>query len=379
MIAVAARIAGAELRRALGRSVLSALTLSALMFLTLTLAGLADTLDRGSTGVLRTLDADLVIFNQEARQQLLRSRIPRPMTIGLPFVDGVHSVGTIGLVPTSARMPAGDVRVTLVGFSARTPAEPTRVVEGRLPVDGEPRIAALDVSLKAQGVRLGDTIVLGGDREVEVVGFVEDARFLQQPTVWVPPDVWALVRARVAPEAGYAEQLVGAGVVRVFPGADPGEVAAAIEAELDGVEVVTLEDAITSIPGVDVQRGTFTVLVAVSIAVVSFVVGLLSVLEVTERRRQLAILRAVGAPRRVVRGALIARSMLLWAVALVGGSVATWLLARVAPDAAPLGLRWPVLAVVGGGLLVATVIGTAVALGRVSRIDPATAMQVGQA
>ncbi len=367
-------LAVAELRRTPGRTVLAAGVLTVLLFLTLTLAGLANALDRGSTGVLRSLDADLVVFNEEARLQLLRSRVPRPMMLGAIFVDGVSHVGTIGLVPTSADTPNGRVRVTLVGFSASSPAEPVRVVEGRLPRDGQPGIAAVDVVLRAQGVELGDRLVLAGEREVEVVGFVEDTRFLQQPTVWVPPEVWARVRVSAFPEAGFAEQLVGAAVVRIRSTADPDEVARAIEEEFEGTEVVTLGEAVSSIPGVDVQRATFAVLVAMSVGVLSLVVGLLFVLLVTERRPQLATLRALGAPRRLLADTLVVQAVTLWAIALLGGAVGTQLLARVVPEAMPLELRLPVLGLVGIASLAATLLGSLVALRRVVGIDPATVM-----
>ncbi|MCC5947273.1 MAG: hypothetical protein JJT89_02355 [Nitriliruptoraceae bacterium] len=348
-----------------------------LLFLTLTLAGLADALDRGSTGVLRSLDADVVVFNEEARLQLLRSRVPRPMMLGAAFVDGVGQVGTLALVPTSAETPNGRVRVTLVGFSATTPAEPTTLVEGRLPVDGEPGIAAVDVALRAHGVRLGDRLVLAGEREVEVVGFVEDSTFLQQPTVWVPPDVWARVQVSAFPEAGFAEQLVGAAVIRTRPSADPGEVAAAIEAEFDGVRAVPLQEAVSAIPGVDVQRRTFTVLVAMSVAVLALVVGLLFALLVTERRSRWATLRALGAPRQLLVATLLVQGVVLWMLALLGGSIGTALLSRVVPDAMPLDLRLPVVGLVGVASLVATVVGSSVALRRVARTDPAAAMSEG--
>lgn len=366
-----------ELWRTPGRTLLTAGVLSVLLFLTLTLAGLADALDRGSTGVLRSLDADIVVFNEEARLQLLRSRVPRPMTLGAAFVDGVAQVGTLALVPTSAETPNGRVRVTLVGFSATTPAEPTTLVEGRLPVDGEPGIAAVDVALRSHGVRLGDRLVLAGEREVEVVGFVEDSTFLQQPTVWVPPDVWARVQVSAFPEAGFAEQLVGATVIRTRPSADPTGVAVAIEAEFEDLQAVPLRQAVLAIPGVDVQRRTFAVLVAMSVAVLSLVVGLLFALLVTERRSRWATLRALGAPRELLVATLLVQGVVLWMLALVGGSLGTALLARVVPDAMPLDLRLPVVGLVGIASLVATVVGSSVALGRVARTDPAAAMSEG--
>jgi hypothetical protein len=378
VIATAVMLAMAELWRSRARTVLAAGTVAVLAFLTLTLTGLADALDRGSTGVLQAVDADVVVFNEEARRQLLRSRVPHGQATSLLRVDGVRAVGTIALVPTSAETPAGRTRVTLVGYHARTPAEPDRLVEGRLPVDGEPGIAAVDTSLRRHGVALGDEITLAGDRVVEVVGFVENARFLQQPTVWVPPDLWAQVRMRAFPETGWAESLAGVSLLRLSAGADPAAVAAAVQAEVDGLEAVPMDDAVRAIPGVDVQRGTFGTIVALTVAVTAVVVALLFVLIVTERRAQLAALRALGAPPRLLIVALLSQATVLWLLALVTGTVGTAGLSLVAPAAMPLALRQAVVVTAGAALLLAALAGAGFALRRVHRLDPAIAMEDDQ-
>ena len=384
----------AELRRTRRRLWSSVAALVVLVALTLTLAGLADALERDSTGVLRSLDADLVVFNEEARLQLLRSRVPAPLGGSLAFVDGVQRTGTVGLLPSSLSSEAGRERVTVVGYTARTPAEPTNVVEGRVPLDGEPGIAAADVHLRDRGIALGDTVTLAGDRDVEIVGFVEDTRFLQQPTVWVPHDLWSRVRASAFPEAGWSETLVGAIVVRLSPGANREEVAATIEAELadldqdiidrmdsedeiEGidVDVVPMSAALDAIPGVDVQRSTFSVIVALAVVVVGMVMGLLFALLVAERRPVLSTLRAIGAPPRLLVVMLLTQVVALWAVAAVGGTFTTLALTQVVPEAMPLALRPSVVATIAVALLAASVVGATAALRRVIQLDPATVMQ----
>ncbi len=374
----AVRLGIAELWRSRARTALAAGTVAVLAFLTMTLAGLADSLDRGSTGVLQAVDADVVVFNEEARRQLLRSRVPHGQATALLQVDGVRAVGTIALVPTSAETPAGATRVTLVGYHARTPAEPTRLVAGRLPVDGEPGIAAVDSSLRGSGVEIGDEITIAGDRVVEVVGFVEDARFLQQPTVWVPPDMWAQVRMRAFPETGWAESLAGVSLLRISPDADPATVAAAVNSTVDGLDAVPLAEGVRAIPGVDVQRGTFGVIVTLTVAVTALVVTLLFVLIVTERRVQLATLRALGAPPRLLAVALLSQATAVWLLALVAGTAGTAALSAVAPEAMPLALRPAVVATAGAALLLAALAGAGFALRRVHRLDPAIAMEDDQ-
>ena len=364
-----------ELRRDRRRSLLALVTLATLTWLAVTLAALTDTLDRDSTGVLRGSDADLVIFDADARRQLARSRVPQPLAASLLRVEGVREVGTLGLVPTSVALGGDRLRVTLVGFNARTPAEPSRIVDGRVPVDGEPRVAAVDVALADRGVALGDRLVLAGDREVEVVGVVDDASYLLQPTIWVPPETWAQARRRALPEAGWAESLAGASLVRVAEDADRAAVAARIVEEVGDLEVVTVREAIAAIPGVEVQRTLLGGLLAVNVAVLGLVAGLLFALLVTERRAVLATLAALGAPRRVLPVALLTQAIVAWALALLAGTVAALVLAGGLPETVPIRLRGSVLAALGVALLAAVLLGSLAALRRIMALDPVETLE----
>ncbi|TVR31288.1 MAG: FtsX-like permease family protein [Nitriliruptor sp.] len=375
---LAIRLVWLELRRSPSRLLRSAVTLTVLAALAMVLVSLVDTLDRRSTGVLRAVEADLVVFNVEARQQVLRSRVPRPATIGVGFVDGVHEVGVLSVVPTTVAHEGDQQRATLVGFNARTPAEPVRVLEGRVPTDGEPNIVAIDAALQRTGIEVGDRIILGGSLEVEVVGVVAEAMFLQQPTVWAPPEVWARTGARAFPERGYAETIVGVGLVEVQVGQSPAEVAPDIVAELAeedlDVEVVSLRDAVASVPGVSAIRATFGGLVVLAIGVVVLVSAGLALLQVDRDRARNAGLRAIGAGTDVLAGALLLRLAVTWALASVTGALLATALAAAVPAAVPLAVRPATLALVAAVLGVAVGAGGAVALHRIRKIDPAEAL-----
>ena len=375
---LAIRLVWLELRRSPSRLLRSAVTLTVLAALAMVLVSLVDTLDRRSTGVLRAVEADLVVFNVEARQQVLRSRVPRPATIGVGFVDGVHEVGVLSVVPTTVTHEGDQQRAALVGFNARTPAEPVRVLEGRVPTDGEPNIAAIDAALQRTGIEVGDRIILGGSLEVEVVGVVAEAMFLQQPSVWVPPEVWARTGARAFPERGYAEAIVGIGLVEVQVGQNPAEVAPDIVAELAAVdldvEVVSVREAVASVPGVSAIRATFGGLVVLAIGVVVLVSAGLALLQVDRDRARNAGLRAIGAGTDVLAGALLSRLAVTWALASATGALLATALAAAVPAAVPLAVRPAPLALVAAVLGVAVGAGGAVALHRIRKIDPAEAL-----
>ncbi len=371
----AARLVWLEARRTPSRPIRAAVTLTVLATLALVLVTLLDTLEQRGTGLLRAVDADLVVFTEEARQQVLRSRVPRPATIGVGFVDGVHEVGVLSVVPSTVTHDGEQQRSMLVGFNARTPAEPTRVLAGRVPTDGEPNIVAVDAALHRAGIDVGDRIVLGGSLEVEVVGVVAEAMFLQQPTVWAPPDVWARTGARAFPERGYAEALVGIGLVQVQIGQDPAEVAPDVvtdlaEEELD-VEVVALSDAIGAVPGASAIRVTFGSLVLLALVVIVVVSAGLALLQVDRDRALHAELRALGAPPGVLSATLLLRLGVVWLMATTAATLVTTALATAVPRAVPLAVRPITLAATAVVLALAIGAGGALGLARLRQVEPA--------
>ncbi len=369
-----ARLALAELRARPGRATLTSVGLALVLLLALSVTALADGLVRGSTGVLRALDADVVVTDEAANHQLLRSRLVGAERTALLMRPDVATAGQIGLVPTSASVGGGaPERVTAVGFSPDAPAMPRDTVDGRLPRPGEPGSAAVDVALAGGDVVVGDTLSLAGEREVEVVGLVDDASFLQQPTVWLGQHDWARLRQAVQRDADYAEQLVGATVLQSTE--HPEAVATAITEEHDELAVTTREGAVAAVPGVSAQQVTLGAVVAVTLAVAVGLAALIGVLQVLERRALLTALRAVGAPARTLLASVAVRGVLLWVGALIVSTAATVILATVAPPSVPMEVRPVIVASVGGISLVAATLGvTAAAWPILSRLDPQDAV-----
>lgn len=369
------RLAWFEAWRERRRALLATSAFGLVLTVALAVAGLADGLHRGSTGIVRALDADLVITDESARGQILRSRVPAPQLNALLGVEGVSDTGVVSLLPTTAEVGDDRVRVTAVGFTSRSPAEPVDLIDGRVPVTGEPRIAAVDARLR--GVAVGDVLRLGGAREVEVTGLIDDGSFLQQPTVWLPHEEWARLRSAVLPEGSYAERLIGAGMVRLAPDADGTAVAREIAEALDHeVEVLTREEAIAEVPGVTAQTLTLGTITGVAVGVAAVVAALLGAFAVLERRAVFAALRAFGAPGRTILTAVLGRVAVTSLAGSVGAWALVWVLTLAAPPTVPIDVRPTVLlsvvSIASVGALAGAALAAAVLL---RRITPAAAFE----
>jgi putative ABC transport system permease protein len=247
-------------------------------------------------------------------------------------------------------------------------------VDGRLPSPGEPGVAAADATQRGR-LRLGDTVTVeGASQPLRIVGFVDDARFQLLPTLWTTVDSWRTIRDQVRPERRSREATVQALPVRLAPGADPAQVARAIDATLGSTTTVPRDQAVLAIPGAAQMRATFAQIIVTTFLVAALVVALFFALLTVEKRTLLAMLKALGAANRRLAGGLLAQALLASAAGLVLGGLLAVALAALLPATFPVLLRAPTAVVLIAAALLTAATGVALSLRRVTRIDPALAL-----
>jgi len=368
-------IALAEMRRRRGRwfSIVGAVAF--IVFLVLVLAGLSDGLFIGTTGALKNGDSDALVYSIDGRRSLVRSALPVSDLPEIEGVPGVADVGALGVLLTTASAGAEPFDAAVIGHIPGHPGEPVKLVDGRRPEIGEPGVVLADVSLRAEGVSIGDAAtIIGASQPIRVVGFVEDSRCLLANSLWVPVGTWEALRIEVRPETARLGAFVQAFPIRVDDGADVEDVAAAIDRTLGVTETVTTSEAVLSLPGVEQQESTFTAIIAASFVVVGLVIALFFALVTLEKRGQLAILKAIGASNTFLLQGVLVQALIATVLGYVVGFGLAGLLGLILPPTVPVAFL-PATAV---SLFLATVamgaLGAAFSFRRVIRIDPASAL-----
>lgn len=252
------------------------------------------------------------------------------------------------------------------------------LVEGQWP-SGLTEIALAAKDAAKIDVKLGDSVEVGGvEGEVKVVGLTDDPAGLSPGTGYLPAEFGA--------EADSAN-------FWLIRSSDPEGTAARLLAKLQGTGsfyndtiVATAEnyrtESLKKLTGdFDVFRNLLLGFAAVALIVGMIIIGNTFTILLTQRRRQIGLLRAVGASSGQVVGRLVAEAVLL---GLVGSLIGVLLGAGVALVAAlftgaihwGLVLPWTELAIaVGVGVLatVLSVVGPSLAA---TRVSPLEALQV---
>ncbi|HET9723205.1 MAG TPA: ABC transporter permease [Actinomycetota bacterium] len=359
------RLGWKELVRRPGRFIATGGALTLIVILLLLLGGLLDGLFNASTGAYRAQTAELIVYSADSRDSLLRSRIDPATEDAIRAIPGVRRVSGTGAVLIAGRvLGGGTVDLAVVGYEA-----PNRQV----PPPPEPGRAYADATLEAEGVALGDTIAIGpSEVPVEVVGWVEDTRYLAQGTLWVEPGTWHEVLVTARPDAALDEDTFQAALVETTDDAEA--VAGRIRGQVPGTSPLTIDEAVFALPGVQAQNDTFAQIIGVTFAIAGLVVALFFALVVLERLGLLGMLKAVGASTRQLAAGLITQAVLVALGAFVVGGAISLALAAVVPAEVPVELEVRRAAITGVGVLVTSLIGSAVSFRRIVRIDPASAV-----
>ncbi|MFV0257459.1 MAG: ABC transporter permease [Acidimicrobiales bacterium] len=344
--------------------------LTLLVVLLVILGGFLDGLSRSQTGPYRAYDGDVWVFDTAANRQLQRSRVADTAVTAdsVPGIDAVGSLDatfTVAAVGDSGGDPAELQDIVLYGYDLASTALPEPPGDGEIVVDRQlQRQAPFEV---------GDTITIGPSDEPMTVTAVVDDLTNGAPTVWVNPDEWRRLVTTVNPAALPPQGFHQALVVQPAEGTDATTLAPAISG-LDGVEGVTVAQAIDALSVVQQQTSTFTAIIAVTFVVSLLVVALFFALITLEQTRLYAVLKALGARTGELLRGISVQAVVITAVALVVGIALSAIIVVVLPPTLPVRVLPVRIVQISLGLLATALVGGLLTARRILRIDPASSI-----
>lgn len=370
-----------EIRRAPARFGLLAGAVGLLVVLLLFFQSVAATLTGALTGAIANQTAEVVVYDDRARQNPAVSILPADTVEDVTAVDGVKEAAAVAQAFVTVRGPDGaEQEGVLVAIEPGGPGTPARIGDGQLPGSGTAMASgsgfddAFDVDAQLT--------VLPSEVTLRVVGQAEQAAANAAATLYVTADTFGEVVTARSP--GEAARPPSDGPPVSWVGVEPAEgvaaeeLAATITAEVDGVEALTRTEAVAALPGVSTISQSFGILYVLLFAVVAIVTGVFFLILTVQKREALVLLRAVGARRRDVVTPVLLQVVAVVGVGAVLGASATAGLLAATQDTFGGGLD-PATAVtssaaiLGLGLLAATA-----AVRRVLEIEPAEVTMPGR-
>jgi putative ABC transport system permease protein len=230
----------------------------------------------------------------------------------LQAIDGVQSAVPVILYIFQGGSGFGFERIEGVDWSAFARMNNMQVEEGR-PPEAADEVVIDQVKARNDNLKVGSTIALFGDKSYRVVGI-----YSPESGARVKMSLSAMQELLEAP--GKCTYIL----VKSREGVGERELAERIDTELRGNKVQFTRDVFTSIEKSIPYLGLFLkVLVGLAAVVSALVVMLAMYTTITERTREIGILKAMGASRGYIVGVIEKEAILISALGLVLGFATT--------------------------------------------------------
>ncbi len=344
------------------RFVLVGVVIALVALLTTLLSGLAAGLvDDGISG-LRGLPLTHLALQPGAESSFSRSTL-RPANLE-PWQDaeGVE-VAPLGVSFFNAKTATGEtLDLAVFGTPADSFLAPNP--EARAALDGKPGIV-LSQEFEQQGVQVGDVVtVVGPDQPLPVLGFTYTGSYGHVDIAFTSLEVWQ--------NLVYGDNADGRFSAIAIRGGDGQAYAAADAAAETATE--TKSQAYAGSPGYSAETATMSLIRGFLLAISALIVGAFFTVWTVQRTRQIGLMKALGASNAyVLRDSLGQLAVVLVAATAVGAGVAGGI-GQFVGAGVPFNLQLGSVLTSSAVLIVLGLVGSLVAVRRVTSVDPAIAL-----
>jgi len=332
-----------------GRYLATGLGLGLLIGVTLTMAGVYRGMVDDGKALLRSASADIWVVQQNTLGPFAEpSSLPDEMLRGVLAIPGVKEAGNVAYLTMEVGDGGNSVRIMLAGYEPGRPGGPEYLIAGRhisrshyelvadvrtgfkvgdvIPIHRHDyRVVGLTKGLRSPS---GDPMVFLPLKDAQEIQFLKDndAVFrdkgqLEENPRLNPPANPALIGAVEA--SIFSNNRVNAVLVRLQDGYDDREVAAEILQwlRLTAYTKADMEEILIGqlIATASKQIGLFLVI----LTIVSAAIVALTIYSMTQTKlKEIAVLKLIGAPNRLISGMIVQESMGLGVIGFIAGKLA---------------------------------------------------------
>ncbi|MDT0530326.1 ABC transporter permease [Micromonospora sp. DSM 115977] len=365
-----------ELRFAKARFGLMGAVVALIAVLVVLLSGLSTGLVNDGVSGLQRIPATSFAFADGVQHDSAFSR----SVIDVSAVDTwraqprVADAAPFGNALVNARSDSG-VEIDLALFGVPTDSFLAPPVAEGARLDAANGIVVSRTAIEA-GLRVGDTVTVDriGTRLTVVGAMAEQHTFGHVDVAYLPLRIWQEIKAGVRPgepvPGGTYEEITAVAV----RAADGAEVDLAAGDRAAGTESLSRTRSYGASPGYTAETSTLRLIEWFLYAISALVVGAFFTVWTIQRRAEIAVLRAMGAPTAYLLRDGLAQALALLLLAVGAGVAVGTAAGSLVGSGIPFALSAPAIAVAALLLLVLGLLGAAVAIVRIAAVDPLTAL-----
>jgi putative ABC transport system permease protein len=366
------------------RFLMVALVIALITLLVLFIAALGEGLSNANRQYVANLDAQLIVFLEKSDYSITASRLETNTVKAVRRVEGVANAGPIHTSNSEIVSLPEPLKISVLGVEAERPGMPL-LIEGRSFRGGEAREAVMDQSVALRtGLAVGDEIEIRSTQGTEdrffnlkIVGLVEEQAYFFQPTIFVPPATWELIRPQSASDLGSDTPYPNIIAVKLTDPASTEAMRLRLTNQISNVEVADIQTTINNIPGYSAQQGTVQTQGAFTLLIGVLVIGGFFQIQILQKIPQIGVLKAIGSSNLVVGLSAVIQIVVVTAIGVGIGAVLNYLFSLGLPPTIPLEFNGTRSIIAILLLLLIGPLGGLVSIIYAIRIEPLKALRLG--
>ncbi|WP_417365639.1 ABC transporter permease [Glutamicibacter arilaitensis] len=370
-----------ELAFAKGRFSLMGAVIALIAVLTVILSGLSSGLVNDGVSGLKSMPVTAFAFDQDTKTDnaFSRSVVDGKQLNSWQEQPAVEAAAPMGTSMMNAVTDDGtQVDVTFFGVEPGSFIAPAVSEGAKL---GAANGLVVSETLRQEGVEIGTTLVLDRiDTELEVIGFTEgQATFGHVNVAYLPLATWQMIAAGKSPagvptEADTKDLDFNYSSVIALKAADGAQIDLAVGDAAAKTTSMPLEESFNASPGYQAETMTLEMIKVFLYAICALVVGAFFSVWTIQRKQEIAVLRAMGAPVRYLLRDGISQAAILLVVFTVVGIAAGLGLGSAMPAGMPFALESTPIITAAALTVILGLAGAAISIIRIARIDPLSAL-----
>lgn len=367
-----------ELIFARGRFALMGSVVVLIAMLMVLLSGLSVGLANDGVSGLQRLPVTSLAFQQHVAKDsaFSRSVVPSAAVSAWASQKGVAAAAPFGNTLVNARSDRGlEIDLALFGVEPGSFVDPA--VAGGSRLSGGPDEIVISATAAKEGLAIGDVVTVEPlGTTLRVVGILAAQHTFGHVEVgYVPLRTWQEIHAGVRPGDQVPPRVydeVTAVAVAAQAAAGP-DLAAADRAT--GTASLTKTQSYGASPGYTAETSTLRMIEAFLYVISALVIGAFFTVLTIQRKQEIAVMRAMGASTRyLLRDSLLQSAALLTASTALGIGLGLAAGAGISSTSMPFALEAGPVAAAAVLSVALGMVGAAVAVVRIARIDPLTAL-----
>lgn len=372
-----------EIWRNRGRFLLVSLVIALITLLVLFIAALGEGLGNGNREYLSKLDGQLIVYQANSDFLIQASRLSTDRVQEIRDVEGVDDAGMVGTSSATLVLDgdADQLKVALLGVEPGHVGEPPVVDGSQLSGENVDEVIIDRNTALRSDLAVGDTLtvrVTQGTEDVfftlTVVGISDGEQFSLQPSIFVPFLTWDRIRPQSTAELNFADATANIIVVKLVNPDQVEQIQQTITEQVSNVEVATISEAISALPGYSAQQSTLNTQGGFTLFIGILVIGGFFQIQILQKVSQIGVLKAIGTSNPVVAMASIIQIVVITIIGVIIGASFTFLLSLFFPPTIPIVFNGTTSAIALVALILIGPIGGLVSIRYAVRIEPLKAL-----